>query len=835
MNDHKQLDQWVHWLKFCIERILYNEQNPVGDGSDAKKPAPLELHKQRGSVVGNIEHSTSLTGRINPKQTWLTPSKKSVLRVLVVEARNLSLSRDGTCHPYCCISLRDGTSKAKLFEDRTAVCTDDRSPRWDEGFAIPITPSHCVSSQIVLELWSKDTCGSDDNLGFVSFDIDDIEPLVTPDMGSAAANQIWNPPENAKNMGKWNAVVGRSGELHLEMWLCLSEADAKGRLEQIAFKQKTSTIPDNLPPPPFEELPDSEDLTDDSKNKRNSLELLPPPPPFDEDAVAPVDETSGEISPRPPDPGLPALAKADQERARAVASVRALLNWQLSQARDMGGQLSAESIEQMLQFYNRVYVPRQKQLHVSQSKVLSSSPVVSDISSPPPPTELSPPVLSPRGSGKPDAFFYKDLKGRLQGPFSAEQMLTWHDKKYFKPSLEVRVGNDGPFHPFKDIISHLKYQERLEWARSKLLSADDPRSHIRRWDFDVFTLKTSQIISMVALAFEELEIAQCFKVKPRTFFTFVLQIRDQMMEHSAPFHNIYHTANVFQALFVMLTTFGASKYLSHLEVFACLTAALVMDLNHPGVDNSFSVLTSSPIAVRFNDQSVLENYHIVKAMELLQNSASNIFEGLTRAQYKQARSIIIDVVLATDPDMHHQLYHTFRQIVPDFLAANKHEEPAQHPAQTSHVPLSLRHRRLLMRVLLHSADLSYTARVWEQSKVWGQRVETEFLKQGDQEAALGLNVPPARERRNRIPLENDLNFCEFVAIPLVTTVCKVLPKFQECVDNLRSNREEYIKVLTEYENNRRPTDKRSVLADKELWLRRQSKAEEQLGSAPFQK
>ena len=107
---------------------------------------------------------------------------------------------------------------------------------------------------------------------------------------------------------------------------------------------------------------------------------------------------------------------------------------------------------------------------------------------------------------------------------------------------------------------------------------------------------------MVALVFEELQIAKCFSINPRTFFTFVLQIRDQMMEHSAPFHNLYHTANVFQALFVMLTTFGASKYLSHLEVFACLTAALVIDLGNPGMDNDFMVSTSSPIALRFSNR-----------------------------------------------------------------------------------------------------------------------------------------------------------------------------------------------------------------------------------------
>ena len=837
VNDHKQLDQWVHWLKFCIERILYNEENPLGD-DDINAPADAssrgvstDLRFKRRASVSSVESSVT-TGPQNAKESWLTHPNESRLRVLVVKAKELSSSRDGSCHPYCSISLRENGST--IFEDITAVHIDEPTPRWEQGFSIPITAAQSISGQIVLRVWSIDPYGTDDMTGSISLDIEDIEPLPPreDDVSCAAAiDELWEPPSNTKDSGKWYQLAGGSGEIHLMIWLSLTESDTKARQNQIAFNQMNTTS-EELPPP-------ITPAVDEDSNEANSLTSPPPPfEPFEEDDAPSFSETSDKPNKRERiNSSISSIDRDDQTQMLAVASVRTLLTWQLTHARDMGGHLSAEDIEATLQFYNQVYVPKQKGLQLQQASqidLLSSSNKVptpgADSDPSAPVAQVPQPTLSPTG-GKPDTFFYKDLKGRLQGPFSAQRMLSWHERNFFKPSLEVRVGEDGPFYPFKDIISHLLHKERLEWAKSNLCSSEHPHSNIRSWEFDVFQLKASHVTSMVALAFEELQIAKCFSINPRTFFTFVLQIRDQMMAHSAPFHNLYHTANVFQALFVMLTTFGASKFLSHLEVFACLTAALVIDLGHPGMDNNFMVSTSSPIALRFNDQSVLENYHISKAMELLQSKASNVFEGLTRAQFKEARSIIIDIVLATDPQMHRKLYHTLRQKVPDFLAASEQQKPAQHPAQTCHVPLPQPDRRLLMRVLLRSADLSYTARNWKQSKVWGERTEAELLRQGDKEVELGLEVPSPRERRRRVPLENDLNLCEFVAIPFFCTVRKVLPEFEPCIEHLRLNRNEYIKEISDYENHRRPTDRRSVLADKEVWSRREAAANEHLNPA----
>lgn len=56
--------------------------------------------------------------------------------------------------------------------------------------------------------------------------------------------------------------------------------------------------------------------------------------------------------------------------------------------------------------------------------------------------------------------------------------------------------------------------------------------------------------------------------------------------------------------------------LTALEVMALYTAAAMHDYNHPGRTNSFLVATSSPLALLYNDRSVLENHHAAAAWAL---------------------------------------------------------------------------------------------------------------------------------------------------------------------------------------------------------------------------
>ena len=68
------------------------------------------------------------------------------------------------------------------------------------------------------------------------------------------------------------------------------------------------------------------------------------------------------------------------------------------------------------------------------------------------------------------------------------------------------------------------------------------------------------------------------------------------------------------------------KWLIDFDILALLVAALSHDLDHPGVDNDFLIASKHELAERYNELSVLENYHSSILMRILSKSQFNIFE-----------------------------------------------------------------------------------------------------------------------------------------------------------------------------------------------------------------
>lgn len=58
--------------------------------------------------------------------------------------------------------------------------------------------------------------------------------------------------------------------------------------------------------------------------------------------------------------------------------------------------------------------------------------------------------------------------------------------------------------------------------------------------------------------------------------------------------------------------------------------------------------TSHELAVKYNDQSVLENMHIAKALELTNEVACNIFEQFSADSVKDIRSVWITMILGRE-------------------------------------------------------------------------------------------------------------------------------------------------------------------------------------------
>jgi len=79
---------------------------------------------------------------------------------------------------------------------------------------------------------------------------------------------------------------------------------------------------------------------------------------------------------------------------------------------------------------------------------------------------------------------------------------------------------------------------------------------------------------------------------------------------------MYLNLHVYLFVHVILTwmnvcvCFDCKNWLTDLEIFATLVAAIIHDFEHTGTTNNFHVMSGTETALLYNDRAVLENHHI---------------------------------------------------------------------------------------------------------------------------------------------------------------------------------------------------------------------------------
>ncbi|KAI8814968.1 hypothetical protein BJ742DRAFT_671381, partial [Cladochytrium replicatum] len=158
---------------------------------------------------------------------------------------------------------------------------------------------------------------------------------------------------------------------------------------------------------------------------------------------------------------------------------------------------------------------------------------------------------------------------------------------------------------------------------------------------------------------------------------------------------------------------------------------IVVDYDHPGVNNAFLTKIGDPKAILYNDRSILENHHVASAFAILSREECNFVELLPRDIFRQFREQVIDMVLATDIANHFQTLSTFKNKVnasPVYDFQN-HDD-----------------RALLWRAIMKASDVSNVSKSWEVYSVWLERITEEFYRQGDRERELGFPITPFMDR-----------------------------------------------------------------------------------------
>lgn len=305
---------------------------------------------------------------------------------------------------------------------------------------------------------------------------------------------------------------------------------------------------------------------------------------------------------------------------------------------------------------------------------------------------------------------------------------------------------------------------------------------LRTWEFDLWGHNEDELLTAVYVMMQHLGLIDQFRIPQDKMTNFLHQVRRSYNKNN-PYHNFRHCFDVVQVVFYFLTTGGASELLTPLEIFSLMVAALCHDLEHPGLNNSFQIVSNSPLALLYNDKSVLESHHCARAFHILRQPETNIIRNLTKAEYREFRSLVINEILATDMAGHMEIVGKLGACVAHF----QKEDKAQ--------------KLLLLQMIIKCADISNPARPFPLAKYWAEIVQQEFYMQGQAEREAGLPISPFMDSENSQPLPKmQMSFIDFIVTPLYSHLAQVLPATQSCSNSLLLNRQQWQVLLTNLES-----------------------------------
>lgn len=313
-----------------------------------------------------------------------------------------------------------------------------------------------------------------------------------------------------------------------------------------------------------------------------------------------------------------------------------------------------------------------------------------------------------------------------------------------------------------------KHQIELTPEQSHFLDAA-----IHVWSFDAFTLSVSvknPLSSMVNYLINKNGLITRLNIQADALWHFLLRIEQGYINN--PYHNKFHVASVVHCVHMLISTTDIKNDMDDLDQLACYIAAAVHDYRHPGVNNDFLVCVGDRLALTYNDQSVLENFHVAQAFEEMRDISCNFISHMSKNSQKTFRQSVIDQVLCTDMKSHFSVISRF----------NLHFNSI--PAS-----LSATHVSILSQLVLKCADVGHTTYSWNLHEKWCNRLTQEMLQQGDMERKHNLNVSPGMDRRCLSDQsKSQVGFFDIVVIPMMKALVRVYPSCQPILSGATKNR-----------------------------------------------
>ena len=253
-----------------------------------------------------------------------------------------------------------------------------------------------------------------------------------------------------------------------------------------------------------------------------------------------------------------------------------------------------------------------------------------------------------------------------------------------------------------------------------------------------------------------------------------------------PYHTDLHAADICQSLLVYYL-FGSIQKLidfNDLDLISLFISASIHDFGHPGYTNNFLINTKNDIAIRYNDQSVLENYHVSESFTIIfKKNGCNIFENMSNDDYKFCRKRIIQCVLATDMTLHNKEFQFLKTKAQTYQIKNgKNFEKIMEDTDPV---TNFNTKQEFLNILVHAADISNPTKPLDIYKQWAQRCIDEFFRQGDMEKRLGLPVSFNCDRNTVTLPQSQLGFIDAIVFPLFSLINEFFPGLNFTLENIK--------------------------------------------------
>lgn len=302
-------------------------------------------------------------------------------------------------------------------------------------------------------------------------------------------------------------------------------------------------------------------------------------------------------------------------------------------------------------------------------------------------------------------------------------------------------------------------------------------------DFDMFELRSisqnNELRYCMAYILNSEGLLGIFNISQDVFIQFIEDVQSGYLKHNS-YHNSTHAADVTQMVYYFINSCSGKElcHLSKTDLFVCYLSAAIHDLGHPGFTNLYLINSRSDLAITYNDQSVLENFHISSALKICQDENKNIFKTFDRDLAKKIREKMIQVVLATDSSKHFKHLNKFKN---QFGAGDCKDNDDD--------------RIRAMMMMMHAADISNPSRPWYLCSRWADYVLQEFYSQGDREREMNLPISPLCDRNTVSRPKSQIGFINFLSEPTFQALNMILPKIESNLSYIVENKTKWEELL----------------------------------------